>query len=42
MNTTLLKIKPEKSAVFDAVYPEFIKNSGTRSKKWIVSFSTIF
>jgi hypothetical protein len=30
LNTALLTIKPGKAAGFDGVYPEFIKNSGTR------------
>jgi hypothetical protein len=37
LNTALLTIKPGKAAGFDGVYPEFIKNSETKIKKWIVS-----
>jgi hypothetical protein len=33
LNTALLTVKSEKAAGFDGVYPEFIKNSGKRTKE---------
>jgi hypothetical protein len=33
LNTALLAVKSGKAAGFDGVYPEFIKNSGQRTKK---------
>jgi hypothetical protein len=42
LNTALMTNKRKKTASVDGVYPEFIKNSERRTKKWIVfSFSTI-
>jgi hypothetical protein len=38
LNTALLAVKYGKAAGFDGVYPEFIKNSGQRTKEWIVAF----
>jgi hypothetical protein len=37
LNTVLLAVKSRKAAGFDRVYPEFIKNSGQRTKEWIVA-----
>jgi hypothetical protein len=33
----LLAVKFGQAAGFDGVYPEFIKNSGQRTKEWIVA-----
>jgi hypothetical protein len=33
----LLAVKSGKAAGFDGVYPKFIKNSGQKTKKWIVA-----
>jgi hypothetical protein len=33
-----LEVKPGKAAGFDGVYPEFIRNSGRKTKEWLVSF----
>jgi hypothetical protein len=33
-----IRLKRRRAASFDVVYPEFIKNYGTRTKEWIVSF----
>jgi hypothetical protein len=37
LNTALLVVKSGKAAGFDGAYPEFIKNSGSRTKEWIVA-----
>jgi hypothetical protein len=37
LNTALLTVKSGKTAGFDGVYPEFIKNSGQRTKEWFVA-----
>jgi hypothetical protein len=37
LNTALLTVKSGKAAGFDGVYPEFIKDSGQRTKEWIVA-----
>jgi hypothetical protein len=31
-------LKPGKAAGFDGIYPEFIKDFGAQTKKWIISF----
>jgi hypothetical protein len=36
LKTALLSVKPGKGAGLDGVYPEFIKNSGKKTKKWLV------
>jgi hypothetical protein len=36
LNTALLAVKCGKADGFDGVYPEFIKNSGQRTKEWII------
>jgi hypothetical protein len=37
LTTALLTVKSGKAFGFDGVYPEFIKNSGQRTKEWIVA-----
>jgi hypothetical protein len=41
LNTALLVVKSRKAAGFDGVYPEFIKNSGQRTKEWIVALFNV-
>jgi uncharacterized protein YcbK (DUF882 family) len=36
LETALLSVKPGKAAGLDGVYPEFIKNSGRKTKEWLV------
>jgi hypothetical protein len=36
LETALLSVKPGKAAFLDGVYPEFIKNSGRKTKEWLV------
>jgi hypothetical protein len=36
LETALLSVKPGKATGLDAVYPEFIKNSGRKTKEWLV------
>jgi hypothetical protein len=36
LETTLLSVKPGKAAGLDRIYPEFIKNSGRKTKEWLV------
>jgi hypothetical protein len=38
LDTALMSLKPGKAARFDEIYPEFIKNFGAQTKKWIISF----
>jgi hypothetical protein len=33
-----MSLKPGKTAGFDEIYPEFIKNFGAHTKEWIISF----
>jgi hypothetical protein len=33
-----LSVKPGKAAGFDGVHPEFIRNSGRKTKEWLVTF----
>jgi hypothetical protein len=34
----LIAVKSGKAAGFDGVYPKFIKNSGTKTKEWMITF----
>jgi hypothetical protein len=36
LETALLRVKPGKAAGLDGVYPEIIKNSGEKTKEWLV------
>jgi hypothetical protein len=36
LKTALMSVKPGKGAGLDGVYPEFIKNSGRKTKEWLV------
>jgi hypothetical protein len=36
LETALLSVKPGKAAGLDGVYPEFIQNSGRKTKEWLV------
>jgi hypothetical protein len=38
IETALISLKPGKAAVFDGIYPKFIKNFGAQTKEWIISF----
>jgi hypothetical protein len=38
LETALMSLKPRKAAGIDEIYPEFIKNFGAQTKKWIISF----
>jgi hypothetical protein len=44
LNKALLAVKSGKATGFDGVYPEFIKNSGQRTKEWMIValFNDIF
>jgi hypothetical protein len=38
LDTALMSLKPGKAVGFDEIHPEFIKNFGAQTKKWIISF----
>jgi Reverse transcriptase (RNA-dependent DNA polymerase) len=38
LDMALIAVKPGKAAGFDGVCPEFLKNSGTKTKEWMITF----